>query len=102
MLQIIFIYLNKVIMILGRFNIDENEFVEASQDELLFIKHHMPLGMIPMVKARTGATRSKILYQLQSMPENQDKDIITALREILFVVTGVSYQDEIKKSQTGR
>lgn len=89
-------------MKLGRFDISENEFEEASHDELLFISHNMPLGMIPMVRIRTGATRSKILYQLKTMPQNQDKDIITALREILFVVTGLSYQNEIKKNQSGR
>jgi hypothetical protein len=75
----------------------ENIFREASQDELIFINHNMPRGMVSMIQARTKATRSEILYQLQRNPKKQKSGIIQAAREILFAITGLSYEEERNK-----
>ena len=75
----------------------ENIFREASQDELIFINHNMPRGMVSMIQARTKATRSDILYQLQRNPKKQKPDVIQAAREILFAITGLSYEEERNK-----
>lgn len=73
-------------------NIDNvKDYIEASQEELLFIRHNMPRGMVAMICHRTGASRSRILYQIMQMPENQDIDIIQATREIFKAVTGFEY-----------
>jgi len=75
-------------------NLSDNTFKKASQDELIFICHNMPRGMVSMIQARTGATRSEVLYQLRSGAKVQKTEIIRAAREILFVVTGLSYEIE--------
>ncbi|WP_026715227.1 hypothetical protein [Flavobacterium daejeonense] len=68
--------------------------IEASEEELLFIKKNMPKGMVKMVMIRTGKTRSQVLYQLIQMPNNQDLDIITAFREILFAITQLRFESK--------
>ena len=73
-------------------------FNRASLDELIFINHNMPRGMVSMIQARTGATRSEVLYQLKHNAKVQKPEIIQAAREILFVVTGLSYE-EIKRAK---
>jgi len=85
------VYINK------RSNMDKNNEkeksgVEASREELLFMKHHMPRGMVSMVCHRTGATRSKVLYQITQMPESQDREIIKATRDIFRAVTQLEYE----------
>lgn len=79
------------------YNFNENTFKEASQDELIFINHNMPRGMVSMINVRTGATRAEILYQLSHNAKVQKPDIIQAAREILFVVTGLNYEQEKEK-----
>lgn len=69
-----------------------NETAEASHDELIFIKKSMPKGMVKMVMIRTGKSRSQVLYQLVQMPINQDLEIITAFREILFAITQLRFE----------
>jgi hypothetical protein len=54
----------------------------------------MPKGVVKMVMIRTGKTRSQVLYQLVQMPSNQDLEIITAFREILYVITGLSFESK--------
>ncbi|MEL7585309.1 MAG: hypothetical protein AAGU19_01260 [Prolixibacteraceae bacterium] len=78
-------------------NNSENIFKEASQDELIFVNHNMPRGMVSMIQVRTNATRSEILYQLQRNPKKQKPDVIQAAREILFAITGLSYEEERNK-----
>lgn len=70
------------------------EVIPATAEELLFIKKKMPKGMVKMVMIRTGKTRSQVLYQLVQMPSNQDLEIITAFREILYVITGLSFESK--------
>lgn len=67
------------------------QYIMATQDELLWIRHVMPKGMLKMVEVRTGKSRAQVRYQLYNMPENQDAEIITAIREILYVVTRKKY-----------
>lgn len=64
----------------------------ATEEELLFIRRHMPRGMVAMVCYRTKATRSKVLYQLIQMPRRQNPRIIKATREIFYAVTGLKYR----------
>ena len=71
--------------------INNKKNVLASREELLFLRDNNEKGIVSMVMKRTGKTRSQVLYQLLSMPENQDLNIINAFREILFVVTGKTY-----------
>ena len=78
-------------------NINENTIKEASQEELIFISHNMPRGMVAMIRARTGATRAEILYQLQRNAKTQKSDIIQAARDILLATTGLSYEEEKSK-----
>lgn len=70
----------------------DERYKEATQEELLFIRHNMPRGMVSMIMKRTGRSRSQVLYQIIQMPEKQDEEIITAAREILFAVTGLKYE----------
>jgi hypothetical protein len=70
------------------------EVIPATAEELLFIKKKMPKGVVKMVMIRTGKTRSQVLYQLVQMPSNQDLEIITAFREILYVITGLSFESK--------
>ncbi|TKC08006.1 hypothetical protein FA048_12645 [Pedobacter polaris] len=65
---------------------------EASQVELLYLRHNAPRGMWKMVEIRTGKSRSQVHYQIMQMPNNQDLEIIQAAREILFAVTGLKYE----------
>jgi len=69
-------------------------FVEASQGELLFMRNNMPRGMLAMICHRTGATRSKVLYQIVQMPKAQNPDIIWAAREIFEAVTQMKYKGD--------
>ncbi|MGV8135980.1 MAG: hypothetical protein AB2L20_12255 [Mangrovibacterium sp.] len=78
-------------------NKSELIFKEASQDELIFINHNMPRGMVSMIQARTKAKRSEILYQLQRNPKKQNPGVIQAAREILLAITGLSYEEERNK-----
>lgn len=73
-------------------NENMKEYIEASQEELLFMRHHMPRGMVAMICHRTGASRSRVLYQIMQMPENQDVKIIQATREIFEAVTQLKYE----------
>ena len=72
--------------------INEMEKKKASREELFFLIDNLEKGIIGLAQKRTGKTRSQVQYQLLSMPDNQDLEIINALREILFVVTGKSYK----------
>ncbi|MBW8326579.1 MAG: hypothetical protein K0M50_17575 [Prolixibacteraceae bacterium] len=78
-------------------NINENPFKEASQEELIFICHNMPRGMVAMIQVRTAATRAEVLYQLQRNAKTQKPDIIQAARDILLAITGLSYEEEKSK-----
>lgn len=73
----------------NKFNIEE--YVPASDDELKWIDENMPKGIIKMVEILTGKTRQQVRYQLYDKPRNQDGEIITALREILFAVIQKRY-----------
>lgn len=69
----------------------------ASVEELQFLRHNMPRGMISMICYRTGHPRWKVLYELERFPPQQNEEIIRAAREILFVVTGIDFETELKK-----
>ncbi len=72
--------------------INEMEKKKASREELFFLRDNLEKGIIGLAQKRTGKSRSQVQYQLLSMPDNQDLEIINALREILFVVTGKYYK----------
>lgn len=69
----------------------------ASQEELDFLRHHMPWGMISMIVHRTKQPRWKVVYELTKVSVNQDPEIIQACREILYIVTGLSFDDQKTK-----
>lgn len=72
---------------------NKDNFIVATQDELDFINHHMPKGMVAMIMKRTGKSRSQVIYQLTQAPAKQDEEIINAAREILYAVTRKRYND---------
>lgn len=76
-------------------NIDK--YKPASKDELGFLKHNMPRGMVSMVVHRTGYPRWKIMYELTKDSLTQNPEIIQACREILYAVTGLDFESELKK-----
>lgn len=70
----------------------------VSKEELEFLRHHMPRGMVSMIVARTKEPRWRVVYELGKNSGNvRDTKIIQAAREILYVVTGLSYQEEKSK-----
>lgn len=74
-----------------------SQYKPASQEEIQFLRHNMPRGMVAMINIRTGEPRWKILYELERYPVNQNSKIIQAAREILFAVTGLDFEQELKK-----
>ncbi|MBB6131526.1 hypothetical protein [Mucilaginibacter lappiensis] len=74
--------------------INSKKPIRASQEEILFLRKHAPKGLWKMVEFRTKRTKAQVLYQIMQMPENQDLLIIQAVREILFVVTGLVYEKQ--------
>lgn len=73
------------------------KYKPASKEELAFLKHHMPWGMIAMIVHRTKKPRWKVIYELTKSSIDQDSEIIQACREILFAVTGLDYETELHK-----
>ncbi len=89
MLKLIYSKVNKI----------KHNYKPVSKEELDFLKHHMPRGMVSMVVHRTGYPRWKIMYELTKDSLSQNPEIIQACREILFAVTGLDFESELKKRQ---
>ena len=70
---------------------NHDNYVEATKDELEFITHHMPKGMVAMIMKRTKKSRTQVIYQLYQNAVKQDAEIIEAAREILWAVTRKKY-----------
>jgi len=71
---------------------------QASKEELDFLLHNMPRGMISMIVLRTKEPRWKVVYELNKKTSlRQNTKIIQAAREILFAVTGMSFEKEKSK-----
>lgn len=77
------------------------EYIPASKDEILFIRQNMPRGMVAMIQVRTGLKRTQVLYQIMQMPENQNREVIQAARDILYAVTGLKYQGDAGRHNVG-
>jgi len=71
---------------------EKTGYAQATPEELLFIRRNMPRGMLSFVQSRTGRSRSAVRYQIEAMPERQNEEIITALREIFRAVTQMEYR----------
>jgi len=74
-----------------------SQYKPASQEEIQFLRHNMPRGMVAMINIRTNEPRWRILYELERYPINQNLNIIQAAREILFAVTGLDFDQELNK-----
>lgn len=75
----------------------KDNYKPASKEELDFLKHNMPRGMVSMVVYRTKQPRWKVLYELKKDSFSQNPEIIQAVREILYAVTGLDFETELKK-----
>lgn len=83
--------------IYSKVNKIKEKYKPASREELDFLKHNMPRGMISMVVYRTKLPRWKVLYELNKDTLTQNPGIIQAFREILFAVTGLDFENELTK-----
>lgn len=69
----------------------DHNYIEASREELQFIRGLKLHGLVSMISKRTGKSRAQILYQLNQNPVIQDQEIINSAREIVYVVTGQKF-----------
>ncbi|MDX3917013.1 MAG: hypothetical protein QHC79_25955 [Pseudosphingobacterium sp.] len=69
-------------------------FEKISRDEICFIRRNAPRGLYRMVQRKTGRSRAQVDYQLRLEPRHQDLVVIQAAREILKVVTGLSFHKQ--------
>ncbi len=72
----------------------------ASQEELDFLRHNMPRGMVSMIVHRTNQPRWKVVYELTKVSVKQNAEIIQATREVLYAVTGLCFENEKSKRNT--